>query len=377
MSNTMRAYKTEIKPNSEQMTKMNQTFGNCRWVYNAYLAYNQEQYEKNQPFVSGYDYSKHINHSPDTPEWLKETSSKATKQAIMNAENAYKNFFKGNAKFPRFKKKGKTKDSFYLVGTLYAERHRIKLPTLGWVRLKEFGYIPTDKKPKSATVSRVAGKYYVSVLFDFSVGTVEKPYGNPIGIDLGVKDLAICSDGTVHKNINKTNKMKKLERQLKHQQRNLSRKYQTKRKGEAASQNILKQKLKVQRLHRRLTNIRIDYQNKVINHIIQQKPSYITIEDLNIKGMMKNRHLSRAVSQQRLFDFKTKLIQKANEHNIEVREVDRWYPSSKLCSCCGFKKVDLSLSDRVYECSNCQSVFDRDLNASFNLLQATDYAVLT
>lgn len=373
----MRAYKTEIKPSSEQITKINQTFGNCRWVYNAYLAYNQEQYRQSKTFVSGYDYSKHLNHASDTPEWLKQTSSKATKQAIMNAEKAYKNFFKGNAKFPRFKKKGKTNESFYLVGTFHIERHRIKLPTLGWVRLKEFGYIPTDRKPKSATVSRIAGRYYVSVLFDFSVGTVETPNGSPIGIDLGVKDLAICSDGTVHQNINKTNKMKKLERRLKHQQRILSRKYKTKGKGEATSQNILKQKLKVQRLHRRLTNIRTDYQNQVINHIIQQKPRYITIEDLNINGMMKNRHVSKAVSQQRLFDFKTKLIKKANDHNIEIRQVDRWYPSSKLCSCCGFKKVDLSLSDRVYECSNCQSVLDRDVNASINLLQAIDYTVLT
>ncbi len=375
----MRAYKTELKPTQEQIQLMNQTFGNCRWVYNSYIAYNQKQYEKDKTFVSGYEYSKYINHSPDTPDWLKLTSSKATKQAIMYAERAFKNFFKKQAKFPRFKKKGKSKDSFYLIGSFHVERHRIKLPNLGWVRLKEYGYIPTNDIPKSVTVFRVANKYYVSALYDISVGTTYKPRGEPLGIDLGIKDLAICSDGTVYKNINKSTKVKKLEKQLKRQQRALSRKYEykKKRKGEATNQNILKQQLKVQRLYNRLTNVRTDYQNKVINSIIKQKPSYITIEDLNVTGMMKNKHLSKAVQQQRFFDFKTHLLQKANDNNIEVRQVNRWYPSSKICSCCGFKKVDLSLSDRVYECSNCGSVIDRDLNASINLLQAKDYIVLT
>lgn len=375
----MRAYKTELKPTQEQIQLMNQTFGNCRWVYNSYIAYSQKQYEKDKTFVSGYDYSKYINHSPDTPDWLKLTSSKATKQAIMNAERAFKNFFKKQAKFPRFKKKGKSKDSFYLIGSFHVERHRIKLPKLGWVRLKEYGYIPTNDVPKSVTISRVANRYYVSALYDVSVGTIYKPRGEPLGIDLGIKDLAICSDGKVYKNINKSTKVKKLEKRLKHQQRVLSRKYEYKklRKGEATNQNILKQKLKVQRLYRKLSNVRIDYQNKVINSIIKQKPSYITIEDLNVTGMMKNRHLSKAVQQQRFFDFKAHLLQKAKENNIEVRQVNRWYSSSKICSCCGFKKVDLSLSDRVYECSNCGSVIDRDLNASINLLQAKDYIVLT
>jgi len=375
----MRAYKTEVKPTQEQIQIMNQTFGNCRWVYNSYIVHNQKQYEKDKTFVSGYDYSKYINHSPDTPDWLKLTSSKATKQAIMNAERAFKNFFKKQSKFPRFKKKGKSKDSFYLIGSFHVERHRIKLPNLGWVRLKEYGYIPTNDVPKSVTVSRVANRYYVSALYDVSVGTIYKPEGEPLGIDLGIKDLAICSDGTVYKNINKGTRVKKLEKQLKHQQRSLSRKYEykKKRKGETTNQDILKQKLKVQRLYKRLTNVRTDYQNKVINSIIKQKPSYITIEDLNVIGMMKNKHLSKAIQQQRFFDFKARLLQKAKESSIEVRQVNRWYPSSKICSCCGFKKVDLSLSDRVYECSNCKLVIDRDLNASINLLQAKDYVVLT
>lgn len=375
----MRAYKTELKPTQKQIKLMNQTFGNCRWVYNSYIAYNQKQYEKDKTFVSGYDYSKYINRSPDTPDWLKLTSSKATKQAIMYAERAFKGFFKKQSKYPRFKKKGKSKDSFYLIGSFHVERHRIKLPTLGWVRLKEYGYIPTNSTPKSVTVSRVANRYYVSALYDINVGTLVKPEGEPLGIDLGIKDLAICSNGKIYKNINKSTKVKKLEKQLKRQQRDLSRKYEykKKRKGEATNQNILKQKLKVQRLYNRLTNVRTDYQNKVINSIIKQKPSYITIEDLNVTGMLKNKHLSKAIQQQRLFGFKICLLQKSNENNIEIRQVNRWYPSSKICSCCGFKKVDLSLSDRVYECSNCESVIDRDLNASINLLQAKDYIVLT
>ena len=261
------------------------------------------------------------------------------------------------------------------------ERHRIKIPTLGWVRLKEKGYIPTTKQGyviKSGTVSCKAGRYYVSVLID--VPDTEKTRLNDfgLGIDLGVKEFAVISNGVIKKNINKTAKLKKLEKKLKRNQRCLSRKYEdlkkrnNKMKGEATRQNIQKQVLKVQKLHYRIDNIRTDYINKTIAEIVKTKPSYITIEDLNVKGMMKNRHLSKAVASQKFYEFRTKLEKQCKESGIELRVVDRFYPSSKLCHCCGFIKKDLKLSDRIYKC-DCGYKCDRDFNASLNLRDAKTY----
>ena len=201
-----------------------------------------------------------------------------------------------------------------------------------------------------------------------------------LGIDLGVKDFAIISDGTVKKNINKSIRIKKLEKQLKREQRCLSRKYEdlkkrdSKTKGEASRQNIQKQKLKVQKLYHKLDNIRTDYINKVISELVKTKPMWITIEDLSVKGMMKNRHLSKAVASQKFYEFRTKLGAKCKELGIELRIVDRWYPSSKLCHECGCVKKDLKLSDREYICE-CGYHADRDFNASLNLRDAVTYKI--
>ena len=260
------------------------------------------------------------------------------------------------------------------------ERHRVKIPTLGWVRLKEFGYLPINSIVKSGTVSKKADRYYVSILVEEKDIEVYKPTNEGIGIDLGIKDFAICSDGAKFKNVNKTSTVKKIEKKLKREQRKLSRKYESlkirnkKEKGEATHQNIQKQVSKVQKLHQRLTNIRTDYINKTVSSIVKQKPSYITIEDLNVSGMMKNKHLSKVVAGQKFFEFRTKLTTKCKENNIELRIVDRFYPSSKTCSSCGEIKKDLKLKDRVYKC-NCGLTIDRDLNASMNLKNAKKYKI--
>ncbi len=205
-----------------------------------------------------------------------------------------------------------------------------------------------------------------------------KPTNEGIGIDLGIKDFAICSNGVKFKNVNKTSTVKKVEKKLKREQRKLSRKYESlkirnkKEKGEVTRQNTQKQISKVQKLHQRLTHIRSDYINKTIFSIIKQKPSYITIEDLNVKGMMKNRYLSKAVAQQKFSEFRKKLASKCKEKNIELRVVDRFYPSSKICSQCGAIKKDLKLKDRIYKCS-CGIMIDRDFNASMNLKNAKKY----
>ncbi|MDY4413835.1 MAG: transposase [Ruminococcus sp.] len=389
----LKSYKTEIFPTPEQKQIIHRTIGVCRFIYNFYLAHNKKICEKEEKFVSGYDFSKWLNNEylPQNPEflWIKEVSSKSVKQSIMNAERAFRNFFQHRTGFPNWKKKSNSDMKMYFVknGTkqiISCERHRIKIPTLDWVRLKEKGYIPTNSETyiiKSGSVSMKAGKYYVSVLVEEPER--EKPVLNDfgIGIDLGVKDFAVCSHGKTYKNINKTVCVRKLEKSLKRQQRKLSRKYESLKKlsnnmkGKAIRQNIQKQTLKVQKLHHRLDCIRTDYINKVISELVKTKPKWITIEDLNISGMMKNRHLSKAIVQQKFFEFRTKITAKCREYGIELRFVDRFYPSSKTCHNCGCIKSDLKLSDRIYTCSECGYTADRDFNASLNLRDCPTYQI--
>lgn len=266
-------------------------------------------------------------------------------------------------------------DAKYVIA---CERHRIKIPTLGWVRLKEKGYIPTNPNThiiKSGTISCRAGRYYVSVLVEQPESDKHALNDFGIGVDLGVKEFAVCSDGKFYNNINKGKKIKQLEKKLKREQRRLSRKitHNKKLKGETV-QNTQKQKLKVQILHQRLDNIRTDYINKIVSELVKTKPSWITIEDLNVHGMMKNRHLSKAISQQKFYEFRTKLTAKCHESGIELRIVDRFYPSSKICHNCGCIKSDLKLSDRIYRCE-CGYESDRDFNASLNLRDAITYKI--
>ena len=228
---------------------------------------------------------------------------------------------------------------------------------------------------KSGHVSIKADRYYVSVLVEIPDNKIASHFSEGIGIDLGLKDFAIVSDGKTYKNINKSAKLKKLEKKLAREQRGLSRKYENLKKGGSTQKkNIQKQKLKIQKLHQRIDNIRTDYINKIIAEIVKTKPSHITIEDLNVSGMMKNRHLSKAVASQKFYEFKTKLQAKCKEYGIELRIVDRWFPSSKTCHCCKHIKKDLKLSDRVLRC-DCGYIEDRDFNAALNLRDATTYEV--
>ena len=388
----LKSFKTEISPTAEQKNKIDRTIGTCRFVYNFYLAYNREIYEQENRFVSGYDFSIWLNNNyiPNNPEfsWIKEVSSKSIKRSIMNAQKAFKNFFDKKANFPKWKKKSNSDVKMYFVRNNKTDcqcmRHKINIPTLGWVRLKEKGYIPTSKDGhiiKSGTVSYKAGRYYVSVLIEMPEN--EKPVLNNLGmgIDLGVKDFAVCSDGKVYKNINKSSRIRKLEKKLKREQYRLSRKYESLKKsknnlkGGATRQNIRKQKLKVQKLYHRLGCIRTDYLNKAVSELVKTKPKWITLENLNVKGMMKNRHLSKAVAQQKFFEFRTKLTSKCKEYGIELRLVDRFYPSSKLCHQCGCIKSDLKLSDRTYICLECGYISDRDFNASLNLRDCLTYQI--
>lgn len=382
----LKSFKTEINPTEEQKVKIRKTIGTCRFIYNFYLAHNKELHKKGEKFMSSNKFRVWLNNEylPQHPEffWIKEAYSKAVTQSVNNGQTAFVKFFNHKSAFPNFKKKEKSDVKMYFVKNnpkdCRCERHRINIPSLGWVRIKEKGYIPTTKDGfviKSGSVSIKADRFYVSVLAEIADTKIANNSNEGIGIDLGLKNFAIVSNGKTYKNINKTVRLKKLEKQLIREQRSLSRKYENLKKGESAQRaNIQKQKLKVQKLYHRIDNIRTDYINKTIAEIVKTKPSYITIEDLNVKGMMKNRHLSKAVASQKFYEFRIKLHAKCNENGIELRVVDRWYPSSKTCHCCGAIKKDLKLSDRIFKCS-CGHIEDRDFNAALNLRDAITYEI--
>ena len=382
----LKSFKTEINPTEEQKVKIRKTIGTCRYIYNFYLAHNKELHDNGEKFMSGKSFSVWLNNEylPKNPDklWIKEVSSKSVKRSIENGCVAFTRFFKHQSAFPNFKKKGKSDVKMYFVKNnpkdCRCERHRINIPSLGWVRIKEKGYIPTTKDGyviKSGHVSIKADRYYVSVLIEIPNNKTANNSNEGIGIDLGLKDFAIVSNGKTYKNINKSAKLKKLEKQLIREQRSLSRKYENLKEGESTQRaNIQKQKLKVQKVHHKIDDIRTDYINKTIAEMVKTKPSYITIEDLNVSGMMKNKHLSKAVASQKFYEFRTKLQAKCKENGIELRVVDRWYPSSKTCHCCGAIRKDLKLSDRIFQC-DCGYIEDRDFNAALNLRDATTYEV--
>ena len=386
----LKAYKIEIKPTEEQIKKINKTIGVCRFIYNFYIAHNQETYKNSGKFVSGMSFSKWMNNEfiPNNQSylWVKEVSSKAVKQSIMNGEKAFKQFFKKETGFPKFKKKNRSNVGVYLPKNnktdFIVERHRVKIPTLGFVRLKEFGYIPLNSNIKSGTITKKCDRYYISILVDKEFKKNNKQYSFGIGVDLGIKEFATVSDERIFKNINKTYKVKKLKKSLKKEQRKLSRKYESlkirnkEEGGNVTRQNVQKQVLKVQKLHNRINNIRTDYINKTINELVKTKPEFINIEDLNISGMMKNRHLSKAIAEQKLYEFRNKLINKCHQNEIEVRLSNRFYASSKTCSQCGSIKKDLKLADRTYICPECGAVIDRDLNAAINLRDNQIYKIV-
>lgn len=397
----LKAFKTEIAQTEEQKEKIIRSIGIVRFLYNQYIAYNKKLYRMYQHglldshqkyFVSANDFDKYVNNKLkiELP-WINECGSKARKKALVNAETAFKKFFNGLAGFPRFKKKSNQDVKLYFPknnkGDWTIWRHKLMIPTLKQVRLKEFGYLPVGAVVTNGTVSYVAGRFYVSLVVDIDEKSkynkdLEASYHKVttgIGIDLGIKNLAIVSNGKAFNNINKSSRIKRLEKRLRREQRRLSHKYESKKKkgGKIAtvSANIEKQKLKVQKLHHRINEIREDYENKVIHEIVKQKPSFITVEDLNVKGMMKNRHLAKAVATQRFNYLLTKLKRKAEIIGIEMRVVDRFYPSSKTCHFCGHIHKGLKLKDRVYICPECGYTQDRDFNASLNLRDAKEYRI--
>ena len=370
-----------LLPNNKQKAKLFQYANTARFAYNWALAKEQENSKSDGKFLSDIDLRKEFTKMKQTQEykWLNDISNNVTKQAIKDACDAYKKFFKGLAKFPKFKSKKKTTPSFYQdnVKIQFSEMH-VKMEgfavskkknkqKINWIRLAEHGRVPTNCKYSNPRIKFDGLNWWITVGIEYSDSGVT-PNKDGVGIDLGIKDLAICSDEHKYKNINKTHGVKQLEKKKRRLQRSISRKYEKNKKGESYCKtcNIIRSEKKLLKITHRLTNIRQNYLHQITSEIIKREPSFICMEDLNVKGMMKNRHLSKAVQQQGFYEFRRQIEYKATWNHIPVIIADRFFPSSKLCSCCGTIKKDLELSDRIYKCG-CGNVIDRDYQAALNL----------
>lgn len=363
------AKKVRLFPSPTQEQKLWQSVGTARFIYNWTLARQEENYKNDGKFISDGVLRKEITLMKKTEEykWLNEVSNNVAKQAVKDACNAYKNFFKGLADKPRFKSRKRSKKSFYNDNMkLKVKPKMVLIEKVGWIKTAE--QIPMNVKYTNPRVSFDGKYWYVSVGVEKENPSVELT-DESIGIDVGVKDLAICSNGMIFKNINKTKLVKKLEKRLRRLQRKISRKYELNKEGRkfVKTSNIIKLEKQIRLLHRRLSNIRNNHLHQATTKIVKTKPSRVVMETLNIKGMMKNKHLSKAIAGQGLYEFKRQLKYKCEFYGIKFVEADKWYPSSKICSECGHKKTKLSLSERTYICEECGAVIDRDFNASINL----------
>ena len=382
----IKSIKVRLNPNNKQLTKLFQYAGSARFAYNWAISREEENHKQGNKFLSDMDLRKEFTQLKKLQEykWLNEISNNVTKQAIKDACSAYKNFFKGQSKFPKFKSRKHSIPSFYQdnVKIQFTDTH-VKVEAfsmskkqnkqkLNWIKLYEKRKIPTDCKYLNPRFTYDGLYWYVSVSIevDDNIDNTILLSNEGIGIDLGIKNLAVCSDGNTYKNINKTQKVRKIEKKKRRLQRSISRKYNKNKKGGnyCKTSNIIKREKELLKTSKRLTNIRQNYLHQTTSEIIKRKPSFICMEDLNVSGMMKNKHLSKAVQQQCFYEFRRQIAYKCNWNNISVIIADRFFPSSKLCSCCGNIKKNLKLSDKIYKCE-CGNIIDRDFQASLNLKQ--------
>ena len=369
-------------PNNKQKTKLFQYADMARFAYNWALEQEQQNYKNGDKFLSDMDLRKEFTKMKQMQEytWLNDVSNNVAKQAIKDACNAYKRFFKGLAKFPKFKSKKKSTPSFYQdnVRIQFSETHvkvekftaskKKNKQKLNWIRLAEQGRVPIGCKYSNPRIKFDGLNWWITVGIEYPDPVAIVSENEGVGIDLGIKDLAICSDGNKYKNINKSNSIKNLEKKKRRLQRSISKSYEKNKKGKeyCKTNNVIKKEKLLLKLYHRLTNIRQNYLHQTTSEIIKREPSFICIEDLNVSGMMKNRHLAKAVQEQCFYEFRRQIEYKSTQNSIPVIIADRFFPSSKLCSCCGMIKKDLKLSDRIYKCE-CGNVIDRDYQAALNL----------
>lgn len=384
----IKSIKVQLQPNNKQKTLLHKSCDIKRFAYNWCLQKQEENHKNGGKFLNDGILRKEFTQLKKQQgfEWLNEVSCDIPKQAIKDCCIAYKRFFNGVSRHPQYKKKKDMHQSFYQDSfKIQITDKKVYLSNIGWVRLREWNKLPIGKgKTKEISVVRPTVSFdglnwWVSMGVEFQVDNQNKETSEPLGIDLGIKDLAIISNNIHIKNVNKTEKVKKLKKRLKREQRALSRKYESMKKGKITeySRNFEKNKLEIRKLHKRLEHIRDNHIHQFTNYIVKLNPQYVVIEDLNIKGMMKNRHLSKAIQEQKLYETIIQIVYKCSWNDIELRQVNRFYPSSKLCHECGSIKKDLKLSDRIYICPDCGSVIDRDYNASINLRDALEYKIIT
>ena len=379
----IKTVKVMLLPNNKQKTKLFECAGIARFAYNWALDYEKANYEAENSFLSHYELRRIFTELKTQPEyaWLNDYSNNITKQAIKDACTAYQRFFDGIAGFPKFKSRRKSRPSFYAdTSKISFTSTHVKLEKLttsrkknrkkfNFVKLAEPDRIPIGAKYSNPRITFDGLNWWISVGIDCEESQ-EKPTNQGIGIDVGIKNLAICSDKNVYPNINKTAKVRKLKKKKRRLQRRVSKKYSKNKKGGryCKTRNIVKSEKKLLKLNHRLTNIRHHYLHSVTSEIINREPKFIVLKDLSVQGMMKNRHLSEAIQEQCFYEFYRQIQYKCEWHNIEFIMADRYYPSSKMCSRCGNIKKDLKLSDRIYRCSVCGFVIDRDFQASVNLM---------
>lgn len=383
----IKSFRVRLIMNNKQRTKLFSFAGAARYAYNWALEEEQKEYENSKKFLSDSELRKRFTQYKklDNNSWLKNISNNVTKQAIKDACDAYKKFLKHQSRFPRFKSKKRSTPSFYQdpIKIKFTSTHvklekisnstRKNRKVLNYIRLAERDRIPTDVKYFNPRITYDGLNWWISVSIEYP-DSDNKPYGESVGIDLGIKNLAICSDNNVYHNINKSKQVKSIKKKKRRLQRRISRKYEKNKikiKGGVLryykTKNVIKNEKLLLKMNHRLTNIRKNYLHQVTSKIIKREPSFICLEDLNVSGMLKNKHLSKAIQEECFYEFRRQIEYKSKERNIIVIFAPRFYPSSKLCSCCGYVKKDLKLSDRIYRCPKCGNIIDRDLQAAINL----------
>ena len=374
----IKGFKTIIYPTKEQADKIIKFCNASRFAYNWAIALEEENYKNGDKFISGYNLTKRFTQfkKQEGNEWLKEISGRALKVAILNAATSYDNFFKGKSKHPKFKSKKRSKMSCAThEGTTIIEKKRIRCEKLGWIASHKHN-IPIGEGVKyyNPKLSFDGDNFWFSVSVEINdYDNNDKEKTEPIGIDLGIKTLAVCSNEKSYKKPN----IKKHKKKLKRLQRKASRQYQkmsdeskeTKVKFSEIhkSKNLLKLESNIRKEYRKINNILTTNIHTITSELVKLNPSSIVIEDLNVKGMMKNKHLSEKIKEAKFYEFRRQLEYKCKWNNVNLIIADRWYPSSKLCSSCGNRKKKLSLKERIYVCEECGCVIDRDYNASLNL----------
>ena len=380
----LKTVRVMLIPNKKQQTRLFQFAGSARFAYNWALSEEKRNHDECGKFMNDYELRKRFTLYKQEPQnrWLYTISNNVCKQAIKDAVKAYGKFFKGLAGHPKYKSRKRSEPKFYVDPVMIkftathvkleniAQSRKKNRQTVNWFRLAEHDRIPIGKKYLNPRISFDGLNWFLTVGIEAEAQEITSS-NDGIGIDLGVKDLAICSSGHVYKNINKTSRVRRLKKKQRRLQRKISRKYERNKKGESyqKTRNIIKSEKQLLRLTHRLTDIRTNYIQQATTEIVKREPSFIVMEDLNVKGMMKNKHLAKAVQEQKLAEFYRIMQYKCEWHGIRFITVDRFYPSSRLCSFCGHKKQDLKLSDRTYICEKCGTVIDRDMNASINLYQ--------